>query len=115
MANAPSLKKNYYFFHATDVADSQRAKHMPEHAPRAASLVKNGTIVTAGALLPPGVHSSDAGALDKAIGSVLIVQADNEEHAWDIVKKDVFYASGEVWDHTKSTLTPIFPGAPQVE
>ncbi|TFK84860.1 hypothetical protein K466DRAFT_601683 [Polyporus arcularius HHB13444] len=71
--------------------------------------------VAAGGFLPQTVQSSDAGAVAKVEGSFLLIQADTAEQAWETLKKDVFWTSGEVLDHERATLTPVFVGVPQVE
>ncbi len=52
--------------------------------------------VAAGGLLPQTAHSTDADAFTKISGSFFIVQADTAEQAWETLKKDPFWHSGEV-------------------
>ena len=52
--------------------------------------------VTGGALLPDGKLASDADALEKLVGSFLIVKANSKEQVLDKLKGDVYYSSKEV-------------------
>ncbi len=52
--------------------------------------------MAAGGFLPQTVQSSDADAVAKVEGSFLLIQADTAEQAWETLKKDVFWTSGEV-------------------
>ncbi len=52
--------------------------------------------MAAGGFLPQIVQSSDANAVAKVEGSFLLIQADTAEQAWETLKKDVFWTSGEV-------------------
>ncbi|RPD58153.1 hypothetical protein L226DRAFT_537289 [Lentinus tigrinus ALCF2SS1-7] len=108
-------KKNYYLINAPDISNSQRAKHTPQHMENSMPLVRSGYIVAAGVFLPAGINSSDADAVNKASGSYVIVQADTVEQAWATLKEDVFWTSGEVWDHDKLTVTPVYVAVPKVE
>ncbi|KAI0740619.1 hypothetical protein C8Q76DRAFT_198115 [Earliella scabrosa] len=110
-----TLKYNYFLVNAPDQPNSQRAKHGAEHLQQNAPLAQSGYVVVGGALLPTGAVSSDADALAKLVGSVIIVKAESVDHVWETLKKDVFYTSGEVWDNTKITVTPVYIGVPQVE
>ena len=71
------------------------------------------------------------------VGSYYIFQADTAEQVWESLRKDAFYASGEVvsaratssegaddltvpdicvqWDHSRITITPVLPAFPRVE
>ena len=93
--------------------------------------------VAGGAVLPDGVSSSDTDAQRKMVGSYYIFQADTADQVWDSLKRDSFYASGEVvsarattsegvddlnipdiciqWDHSRITITPVLPAFPRVE
>ncbi|EJF57247.1 hypothetical protein DICSQDRAFT_183295 [Dichomitus squalens LYAD-421 SS1] len=115
--SAPTLKKNYFLIVAPDLpgANANRVKHTPEHLTYNRPLSENGYIVAGGALLPEGSNSSDAGVHDNLAGSYLVVQADTIEQAWDALKKDVYYSSGEVWDQSKVTVTPVWVALPKVE
>ncbi|PIL32844.1 hypothetical protein GSI_04961 [Ganoderma sinense ZZ0214-1] len=115
--SVPTLKKNYFLVVAHDQPDAEarRTKHAQEHMAYNQPLIENGTLVVGGGVLPDGVQSSDAHVLAKVRGSYLIIQADTAEHVWDSLKKDAFYSSGEVWDHGRITVTPVFPAFPQVE
>ncbi|KAI0753510.1 hypothetical protein C8Q80DRAFT_1095962 [Daedaleopsis nitida] len=107
--------KNYFLVYAPDLPNAQRAKHSPEHMKQNVPLVQSGCIVAGGGLLPQDVNSSDANVLGKITGSFLVVQAETMETAWETLKKDAFYTSGEVWDREKITVTPVFVGVPSVE
>ena len=52
--------------------------------------------VTGGALLPDGKLASDTDALEKLVGSFLIVKANSKEQVLDKLKGDVYYSSKEV-------------------
>lgn len=49
-----------------------------------------------GALLAPDAKASDPDALEKVVGSFGVFEVDSVEAVWDIIKKDIFYTSGEV-------------------
>ncbi|TFK84856.1 hypothetical protein K466DRAFT_495826 [Polyporus arcularius HHB13444] len=113
--SVPALKKNYYLIHAPDIPNAQRAKHIAAHMATSAPLVQSGYIVAGGGFLPQTAHSSDADALAKISGSFILVQADTAEQAWETLRKDAFWESGEVWDREKVTVTPVYVGVPKVE
>ncbi|RDX47480.1 hypothetical protein K466DRAFT_210106 [Polyporus arcularius HHB13444] len=115
MSLPPAPKKNYYHIHALDIPNAQRAKHNAGHLEITLPLVESGYIVAAGGLLPQTAHSTDADAFTKISGSFFIVQADTAEQAWETLKKDPFWHSGEVWDHEKTTVTPAYVAVPRVE
>ncbi|RDX54422.1 hypothetical protein OH76DRAFT_1397713 [Lentinus brumalis] len=111
----PALRKNYYLVHAPDLPNAQRGKHTPKHVDYSLPLVKSGHMIAAGGILPQTAHSSDADVADKILGTFLLVQADTVEQAWERLKGDTFWTSGEVWDREKVTVTPVYVGAPKVE
>lgn len=49
-----------------------------------------------GGLLPADVKSTDADAATKMTGSFIIAQAESIDAIWALIKKDIFYTSGEV-------------------
>ncbi|KAM5545107.1 hypothetical protein V8D89_001218 [Ganoderma adspersum] len=113
----PILKKNYFLVVAHDQpgAGANRAKHAQEHLAYNQPFTEKGLLVAGGGVLPDGVNSSDADAQGRMVGSYFIFQADTTEQVWDSLRKDTFYASGEVWDHSKITVTPVLPAFPRVE
>ena len=42
------------------------------------------------------MNASDGDVHTKIVGSYMVFQADTPEQVWDSLKKDAFYASGEV-------------------
>lgn len=49
-----------------------------------------------GGLLRPESNSSDPDARQNIIGSFIIIQAESIEAVWEMLKKEIFYTSGEV-------------------
>ncbi|KAI0359268.1 hypothetical protein OH77DRAFT_1434549 [Trametes cingulata] len=111
----PKLKNNYYLVYIQDVPNSQRSKHEEEHMHQNLPLIQNGYIKVGGALLPPDGKSTDADALNELVGSFMIVQADSAEAVWELLKKDAYYTSGEVWDHNKIFVTPAYVATTEVK
>ncbi|KAJ8454525.1 hypothetical protein ONZ51_g12975 [Trametes cubensis] len=104
----PKLTKNYFLVYAPDLPNAQRAKHVPEHIVHNTPLIKNGIIKLGGGLLSSDAKSTDADAHDKLDGSFIIVHGESIEEVWALIKKDVFYTSGEVWDRSKIIIKPVF-------
>lgn len=46
--------------------------------------------------MPADTKSTDADAATKMNGSFIIVQAESIDAVWALIKKDIFYTSGEV-------------------
>ncbi|RPD58152.1 hypothetical protein L227DRAFT_577503 [Lentinus tigrinus ALCF2SS1-6] len=159
MSIPAALKKNYYLIQVPDLPNAQRAKHTPEHFAYFLPLMQSGRIsasfppfhsavpllhasltldtVVGGGLLPQTVQSSETDSAAKVSGSFLVIQADTTEHAWEALKGDVFWSSGEVvrrcpafllrrwtddlnvfglqWDREKATVTPVYVGVLTVE
>ncbi|KAI0333278.1 hypothetical protein GY45DRAFT_1319889 [Cubamyces sp. BRFM 1775] len=111
----PKLKKNYFFVYAPDIPNAQRTKHIPEHMVQNTPLIKNGVIKLGGGLLTADAKSTDADARDKIDGSFIVIQGESTEEVWALVKKDVFYTSGEVWDHSKIVVKPAFLAIPEAK
>ncbi|RPD72160.1 hypothetical protein L226DRAFT_537291 [Lentinus tigrinus ALCF2SS1-7] len=115
MSIPAALKKNYYLIQVPDLPNAQRAKHTPEHFAYFLPLMQSGRIIVGGGLLPQTVQSSETDSAAKVSGSFLVIQADTTEHAWEALKGDVFWSSGEVWDREKATVTPVYVGVLTVE
>ena len=49
-----------------------------------------------GGVLPPDSKTSDADVFQKVDGTFIVVRGESVEDVWEKLKKDVFYASGEV-------------------
>ncbi|KAI8978191.1 hypothetical protein BD414DRAFT_494876 [Trametes punicea] len=111
----PALKHNYFLVHIVDVPNAQRAKHLDVHLAHNASVIQDGAIKLAGGLLPQTSKTTDPDALQRLVGSWMIVRAESIEHAWEIVKEDPFYTSGEVWDREKVTVTPAYVATPDAK
>ncbi|KAM5545108.1 hypothetical protein V8D89_001219, partial [Ganoderma adspersum] len=139
----PNPQNNYFLVVAHDQPDAgaRRAKHVQEHMAYNQPFAENGRVVAGGGLLPDGANASDADVHGKIVGSYIVFQADTAEQVWDSLKKDVFYASGEVvgaratsfrgwqqgadsvivpgvyvqWDHSRIAVTPVFSAFPRVE
>ncbi|KAI9060452.1 hypothetical protein FKP32DRAFT_1687517 [Trametes sanguinea] len=110
----PTFKHNYFLVYIPDVPNAQRPKHHEAHVKHSMPLILDGTIKLGGALLPPTSKSSDPDALKNVTGSWMILRAENIEKAWDIVKQDPFYSSGEVWDQGGITVTSAYTAIPEV-
>ncbi|OSC98783.1 hypothetical protein PYCCODRAFT_1470760 [Trametes coccinea BRFM310] len=110
----PKFKHNYYLFNMRDVPNAQRMKHVSSHIQATTPLIESGVIVLGGAMLPPTMKTSDADPLKRPTGSFLFVRADSLEQAWDIIKQDPFYTSGEVWDRESVTGAPVYMIMPEV-
>ncbi|KAI0365934.1 hypothetical protein BV20DRAFT_953296 [Pilatotrama ljubarskyi] len=111
----PTLKNNYFLVYIQDVPNAQRSKHQQAHMEQNLPLIQNEYIKVGGALLPQDGKSSDADALEKLVGSFMVVQADRIETVWDLLKKDAYYTSGEVWDHNKIFVTPAYIATPEAK
>ncbi|CDO72648.1 hypothetical protein BN946_scf184985.g67 [Trametes cinnabarina] len=111
----PSYEHDYFVVHTFDVPNAQRTKHTDAHLVRIVPLIQQGIVKFAGALLTPTSKTTDSDTLAKTAGSILIVRAKDLEQAWEIVKQDPFYASGEVWDHERTVVTPAFFAIPEVK
>ncbi|KAH9856785.1 hypothetical protein C2E23DRAFT_721954 [Lenzites betulinus] len=105
---------DYFMIKAMDVPNSERVKHTELHVAQNTPLISSGIIRAGGGLLPQDVKSSDANARQNIIGSFIIVQATSIDAVWETIKKDIFYTSGEVWDHEKITVTPAYMAIKQV-
>ncbi|EIW53940.1 uncharacterized protein TRAVEDRAFT_23196 [Trametes versicolor FP-101664 SS1] len=106
MASTPTL--NLFHIYAVDKPDSQRMKHAAKHLEQNAPHFQSGIIRLGGGLLPADVKSTDADAATKMTGSFIIAQAESIDAIWALIKKDIFYTSGEVWDLEKVFVTPVF-------
>ncbi|KAI9060454.1 hypothetical protein FKP32DRAFT_1678794 [Trametes sanguinea] len=111
----PTYKRNYYLFHMRDLPNAQRMKHIGEHVRITTPFIQSGAIILGGALLPPTQKTSDPEPLKNPAGSFMFYQADSLEEAWNIMKQDPFYASGEVWDHETITGFPAYMVMPEVK
>ncbi|OJT01658.1 hypothetical protein TRAPUB_7916 [Trametes pubescens] len=105
-ASAPTL--NYYHVYAQDLPDAQRAKHTEAHMAQNTPLIQSGVIKFGGGLLRPESNSSDLDARQSIVGSFIIVQAESIEAVWEILHKEIFYVSGEVWDREKVFVAPVY-------
>ncbi|KAI9060448.1 hypothetical protein FKP32DRAFT_1022701 [Trametes sanguinea] len=111
----PTYKHNYYLFHMRDIPNPQRDKHLEAHVQHT-QLFQNGPHIRfGGALLPQTKTTSEADVLKDCVGSFFFVQTDTLEEAWDIIKRDPFYASGEVWDRETVTGAPVHIVIPEVK
>ncbi|CDO72647.1 hypothetical protein BN946_scf184985.g66 [Trametes cinnabarina] len=111
----PTYKYDYFLVRVLDVPNAQRAKHYEAHVKLSMPLIEKGVLRLGGALLAPTAKSSDPDALKNPKGSWIFVQAESLEEAWEIVKQDPFYASGEVWDRDTITVEPIYSAMPEVK
>ncbi|KAL7277531.1 hypothetical protein ACG7TL_008454 [Trametes sanguinea] len=111
----PTYKHNYYLFHMWDIPTAQRAKHLGDHVKVTTPLIQSGAIILGGALLPPTMKTSDPEPLKKPAGSFFFVRADSLEQAWEIIKQDPFYTSGEVWDRESITGAPAYMVMPEIK
>ncbi|KAJ3013967.1 hypothetical protein NUW54_g1432 [Trametes sanguinea] len=111
----PTFKNNYFLVYISDVPNAQRSKHQEAHLTHNLSMIQNGTIKAGGALLAPTSKTSDPDALKNVTGSWFVLRAENIEKAWDIVKQDPFYASGEVWDQERITVTAAYTAIQEVK
>ncbi|TFK84842.1 hypothetical protein K466DRAFT_552933 [Polyporus arcularius HHB13444] len=107
-----SPRDSYFLIVAPDVPNSQREKYKTQHIEYNTPSIQGGYIVSGGALLPDGTVAADADALEKLSGSFIIVKADSSEKVWEKLKGDIYYSSGEVWDHGKLQVTSIFLAIP---
>ncbi|OSC98784.1 hypothetical protein PYCCODRAFT_1417111 [Trametes coccinea BRFM310] len=111
----PTYKHNYFLVYIPDVPNAQRSKHHDAHIKHSLPLIQNGTIKLGGALLPQTSKTTDPDVLKNVIGSWIILRAESIEKAWETIKQDPFYTSGEVWDTEKITVTPAYTGMPEVK
>ncbi|KAI0764333.1 hypothetical protein BD413DRAFT_577054 [Trametes elegans] len=111
----PPLKHNYFHIYAYDVPNAQREKHMPRHLEQNNPLVESGLLRAAGGLLQEDSKSTDAGAAQKIVGSFVVVREESIDKVWDYLKNDIFYTSGEVWDHEKIVVKPVLLATPDVK
>ncbi|KAI9060449.1 hypothetical protein FKP32DRAFT_1022597 [Trametes sanguinea] len=111
----PTFKHNYFLVHIVDLPNAQHTKHLEAHSKQFMPLMHDGTLKTGGALLPPTAKTTDPDVLTKTVGAWMIIRAENIEKVWEIIKQDVFYTSGEVWDHDKITITPAYVVLPEVK
>ncbi|KAL1945227.1 hypothetical protein VTO73DRAFT_2078 [Trametes versicolor] len=105
-ASAPTL--NYYHVYAQDLPNAQRAKHTEAHLVQNTPLIQSGVIRAGGGLLRPEFNSSDPDARQNIVGSFIIIQAESMEAVWEILNKEIFYTSGEVWDREKLSVVPVY-------
>ncbi|RPD58140.1 hypothetical protein L226DRAFT_537303 [Lentinus tigrinus ALCF2SS1-7] len=99
---------SHFLIFAPDVPNAQREKYKPQHMEYNGPLFQSGYIVSGGGLLPDGKIATDADVLENLVGSFIIVKADSKAQVLETLKGDPFYSSGEVWDHEKLQITPIF-------
>ncbi|KAJ8454526.1 hypothetical protein ONZ51_g12976 [Trametes cubensis] len=68
-----------------------------------------------GGLLPPSVLARSPGAADQVCGGFLIVKAESIGAVWALIKADVFWTSGEVWDREKVIVAPAYIVMPEAK
>ncbi|KAH9888468.1 hypothetical protein C8Q73DRAFT_710273 [Cubamyces lactineus] len=108
-------KHNFFLVYAPDKPDAQREKHFPAHMERGRQLWQSGVIRMGGALLPQDVRATDAGAAEKTCGGFIIVKAESVDEVWAIIREDVFWTSGEVWDRERVTIQPAYIVMPEAK
>ncbi|KAI0333280.1 hypothetical protein GY45DRAFT_1319893 [Cubamyces sp. BRFM 1775] len=108
-------KHNFFLVYAPDKPNAQRAKHIAVHMERGRQLWQSGIIKAGGGLLPQDVKATDEGAAEKLCGGFIIVKAESIEEVWKIIKEDVFYTSGEVWDREKIIIEPAYIVMPEAK
>ncbi|KAI0753524.1 hypothetical protein C8Q80DRAFT_1097649 [Daedaleopsis nitida] len=106
---------SFFLVQVSDIPDTQRVKHTPEHIKATLPLIENGIIVAGGGLLPDGVKMSDADARATMNGSFIVMRGATREEVKETLAKDPYYTSGEVWDIASIKITPVFVGVPKVE
>ncbi|KAI0653286.1 hypothetical protein C8Q70DRAFT_928051 [Cubamyces menziesii] len=111
----PGPRHNFFIVFAPDVPNAQeaRARHLPAHMERVQRLAQSGLLRLGGGLLPPDVRGTDPDAAEKIRGGFIIVKAENIEEAWKIVKEDILYTSGEVWDREKIIVESLYLAMPE--
>ncbi|KAH9925923.1 uncharacterized protein BXZ73DRAFT_49637 [Epithele typhae] len=114
MSLPPPNTKNNFLVHILDLPDAyaERMKHSPVHMEQNGPIMESGRLVAAGGILQSGARSSDADALQKVVGSWMVASAETEEEVWELLRKDIYYTSGEVWDHKKITVSATFVAIP---
>ncbi|KAI0764332.1 hypothetical protein BD413DRAFT_615785 [Trametes elegans] len=115
MSALPQLKHDYFLVYARDQPNAQRAKHIERHIQQNGPLIASGQIRVGGALLPDGSKTTDADAPQKTAGSFLVIQSESADKVWEHLKNDIFYTSGEVWDHEKIFVTPALIATPEAK
>ncbi|KAH9884789.1 hypothetical protein C8Q73DRAFT_796110 [Cubamyces lactineus] len=108
-------KHSFFLVIAPDVPNAREARerHLPAHMERVQQLAQNGLLRFGGGLLPPNVSATDPGAADKISGGFIIIKAADIEEAWRIVKEDVLYTCGEVWDRERITIESLYITVPE--
>jgi len=108
-----SAKMPKFFVYAPDAVDPNtldkryevRARHFEVITP----LIESGVVQVAGMIVDPANPVVDG--RNKAIGSALIVQAENIEEVRKIIENDIYVQSG-VWDKEKLLIAPFIPATP---
>ncbi|KAI0330924.1 hypothetical protein GY45DRAFT_681733 [Cubamyces sp. BRFM 1775] len=110
-------KHNFYLVFAPDVPNSREARerHLPAHMERVQQLSQSGLLRLGGGVLPPDVKATDPDAADKLRGGFIIVKAESIEAVWKIVKEDILYTSGEVWDRERITVESLYIAMPEAK
>jgi len=83
----------------------KRYEVRPSHSERLATLIDSGVVQVAGMITDPAYPVVEGGR-NKAIGSLLIVEAENIEEVRKTIEEDVFIQSG-VWDREKLLIAPF--------
>ncbi|KAI0705298.1 hypothetical protein C8T65DRAFT_740871 [Cerioporus squamosus] len=107
-----SPRDSYFLIVAPDVPNSQREKYKPQHIEHNTPLIQSGYIVSGGGLLPDGKVAADADAPESLSGSFILVKTDSSEKVWETLKGDIYYSSGEVWDHGKLQVRSVLLAIP---
>ncbi|KAI9371568.1 hypothetical protein BJX61DRAFT_21023 [Aspergillus egyptiacus] len=84
-------------------AQAKRVEVRPKHLERVKPLVEAGKVVVGGAML--NAHPAE-GETPSFKGSMMMVVADTEKEAWEIIKKDIYTTEG-VWDIDAAQVIPF--------
>jgi hypothetical protein len=94
---------------STDVLD-KRYEVRPQHLGRLMPFIDSGIIRVAGMITDPETPIVE-GEQKKAIGSILIVEAENIEEVKKLLEEDIYIKTG-VWDKEKLLIAPYFGATP---
>ncbi|KAK2467843.1 hypothetical protein APHAL10511_000138 [Amanita phalloides] len=103
-----------FFVYAPDRTDpgtlDKRYEVRSRHLEGINPLIASGVVQVAGMITDPETPLVD-GERKKAIGSVLIVQAENIDEVRRLIENDIYIESG-VWDQERLVIAPFMPATP---
>ncbi|KIL68881.1 hypothetical protein M378DRAFT_71095 [Amanita muscaria Koide BX008] len=103
-----------FFVYAPDRTDSttldKRYEVRSEHLQKIKPKIDSGVVQVAGMITDAETPAVE-GERKKAVGSILIIEAENIEEVRKLIENDIYTTSG-VWDKEKLIIAPFFAATP---